>query len=133
MVSGQVFLDEQWAIFLGNPPGVTKVGIEELQALMHPDDAPRVFSVLRETIKGEPDERLTLAWHERLQRFYARIKRAEFQSLTRVEIEMADRNVPERRYISVLELMGTDWKLVSLRVFSLDPAERLAEIARNPS
>ncbi|MEQ1881386.1 MAG: PAS domain S-box protein [Burkholderiales bacterium] len=51
--SGQVFLNEQWAVFLGNPPGVSKVAIAELQALMHPDDAPRVFTVLRETLKGE--------------------------------------------------------------------------------
>lgn len=107
-----------------------------IESYVTAEGLPQLFEyrkIWRETIKGEPDERLTLAWHERLQRFYARIKRAEFQSLTRVEIEMADRNVPERRYISVLELMGTDWKLVSLRVFSLDPAERLAEIARNPS
>jgi PAS domain S-box-containing protein len=51
--SGQVFLDEQWAVFLGKPPGVSNVTITELQALMHPDDAPLVFAVLGQTLKGE--------------------------------------------------------------------------------
>lgn len=101
-----------------------------------PEGLPQLFEyrkVWREKIKGEPDERLTLAWHERFRNFYDRVKRAEFLSLTRVEVEMADRNTPDRRYVSVLELIGTEWKLVSLRVTKIDAAARLAEIKRNPS
>jgi hypothetical protein len=107
-----------------------------VESYVTPEGLPQLFEyrkVWREKIKGEPDERLTLAWHERFRNFYNRIKRAEFQSLARVEIEMADRHSPERRYVSVFELSGIDWKLVSLRVTSIDAAARLAEIARDPS
>jgi hypothetical protein len=101
-----------------------------------PEGLPQLFSyrkTWRETIKGEPDERLTLAWHERFRKFYDRVKRAEFLSLTQVEVEMADRDTPDRRYVSVFELREFTWTLVGLRVKALDAATRLAEIERSPS
>lgn len=58
-------------------------------------------------------------WHERLAAFYRRVKRAEFQTPTRVEIEVADRHAAERRYIGVLELIGLEWKLTGLRVITV--------------
>ncbi len=57
-------------------------------------------------------------WQQRLADLYARVKRAEFQTPTRVEIEIADRSVADRRYVSVLELVGLEWKLTGLRIIS---------------
>ncbi len=65
---------------------------------------------------------------ERIKQFWARIQRAEFQSPTRFELEVADRNVPDRRYVSVLELDGLGWKLTGLSVVIADPAKRLADL-----
>ena len=65
---------------------------------------------------------------ERIKRFWARITRAEFQTLTRVEIEVEDAKVADRRYVSVMELDGLGWKLTGLRVIAVDPAQRLAEL-----
>ena len=48
--------------------------------------------------------------------FYSRIKRAEFVSPSTVEFEVADRQTPERRFISRLALDQWQWKLVSVRV-----------------
>jgi hypothetical protein len=107
-----------------------------IESYVTPEGLPQLFSyrkMWRENVKGEPDERLTLAWHERFRNFYNRVKRAEFQSFTRVEVEMADRDTPERRVVSIFELRSLTWMLVSLRVKSVDAATRLAEIERNPS
>lgn len=82
----------------------------------------------RETVKQVPDERLTLPWQQRVANVYRRLKRAEFQSLTRIEFEMADRESPERHYISVLELFGTEWKMTELRIRVLNAAERLVQL-----
>lgn len=74
--------------------------------------------VLREPLESDDDP-----WHQRVARFYPRVKRAEFQSPTRVEIEVADRLDGDRNYVSVLELKGFEWKLTSLRVVAAaDPA-----------
>ena len=48
--------------------------------------------------------------------FYNRIERARFDGLDKVEFEIADRYVPERRYVSRFELANLEWKLVSVRV-----------------
>jgi Protein of unknown function (DUF2939) len=53
---------------------------------------------------------------ERFAAFWRRVQRAAFLSMTEVEIEVADRFVPERRYIGRMELKGLDWKLTSLKV-----------------
>lgn len=46
MVTGQVYLNAQWANLSGQLRGESEVPIEELQALMHPEDAPRVQATL---------------------------------------------------------------------------------------
>ncbi|MDX2000192.1 MAG: PAS domain-containing protein [Thermoanaerobaculia bacterium] len=46
LVTGQVYLNAQWANLSGQPRGESEVPIEELQALMHPEDAPRVQATL---------------------------------------------------------------------------------------
>ncbi len=53
---------------------------------------------------------------ERFAAFWRRVQRAAFISMTQVEIEVADRYEPERRYIGRMELKGLDWKLTSLKV-----------------
>lgn len=57
-----------------------------------------------------------LTFADRVKRFYARVKRAEFKSPTLVEIEMADPATPGRHIITVMELHGTEWKLAALRI-----------------
>jgi hypothetical protein len=53
---------------------------------------------------------------ERMMSFFNRLKRAEFHSLGRIELEVADRKVAERRYVGMLEFKGLGWKLTSLEV-----------------
>ncbi len=53
---------------------------------------------------------------ERMTRFWKRIKRAEFHSLSKIEIEVEDRKVATRRYVGTLEFRGLGWKLTSLSV-----------------
>jgi len=101
-----------------------------IETYVTPDGLPKLYSYRKlwnEKVKGAPDEgQLTLA--ERFVRLSARVKRIGFRSLGRVEIEVADRNVPERRYVSQMELAGIEWKLVSVRVVTAeDPGNLLAE------
>ena len=89
-----------------------------------PEGLPQLFKHRRTwnvRIKGEVDEE-TLAFTERAKQFYRRIVRAEFQSLTRVEIELMDPKIADRRYVTVMELHGYDWKLASLRIVSAPAA-----------
>lgn len=53
---------------------------------------------------------------DRAQRFWARIKRLEFTSLTSLDIEMADRRVPARSYLGTLAFAEGRWKIISVRV-----------------
>jgi Protein of unknown function (DUF2939) len=53
---------------------------------------------------------------ERAQRFWSRLHRVQFHSLTQLELEVQDRRVPERRYVSVLELRNLGWRVSSVRV-----------------
>ncbi len=83
-----------------------------------PEGLPQLFrlkSSYVETVHGEADE-ATLGVSQRLMRFMRRIKRAEFQTPTRVEIEMADKRSPGRHYVSRMELVGFSWKLTWLEV-----------------
>jgi hypothetical protein len=75
----------------------------------------RMKSTYATTVRGEPDETKFGLW-ERMTRFAKRIKRAEFQSPTVVEIELADKVNAKRRYVSRMELVGAEWKLTGLEV-----------------
>lgn len=100
-----------------------------IESYVTPEGLPKLMDYRRAWQKNvssvapddEPASRL-----ERFRQFWARIHRAEFQSLTRVEIEVGDRAMPDRRYVSVLELDGLGWKLTGLSVVSVDAAKRLA-------
>lgn len=52
----------------------------------------------------------------RFVRFWSRVKRAEFRSPGLIELEVADRKVPERRYVGTMEFRGLGWKLTKLEV-----------------
>ncbi|MET0638783.1 MAG: hypothetical protein ABWZ19_02075, partial [Hyphomicrobium sp.] len=59
---------------------------------------------------------------ERIDRAWARVKRAEFTSLTSFEIDMEDKYDPTRLYLGKLELFPAGWKLTELRVKFLTTA-----------
>lgn len=95
-----------------------------IESYVTPEGLPQLFAyrkTYREKIKGEPDEK-TLAVTERMRRFWSRVHRAEFQSLTRVEIEMADKDSPGRRVVSTFALSWLEWKLVALKVIAVNGA-----------
>lgn len=66
---------------------------------------------------GHVEEPKTLAnLPGRVQRAWSRVRRAVFTSPTRFEMEMADKNDPNRSFSGVLEFTGLEWKLVALHV-----------------
>lgn len=90
-----------------------------VESYVTPEGLPKLFRYRKTwngTIKREKDDEDEGAFHERAKVFYSRMARAEFKSLTRIEIEMTDKNLPDRRYVTVMELHGTEWKLAELRV-----------------
>ena len=60
------------------------------------------------------------SFRERFAKFWSRLKRAEFKSLTTFEIELRDQYDANRSHVGLLELTGSgwdlDWKLTELRV-----------------
>lgn len=106
-----------------------------IETYVTPEGLPKLFeyrqtwrdaSMSATPVEPEPQSKV-----ERFQQFWSRIKRAEFRSLGRVEIEIADRSVADRRYVSVMELDGLGWKLTELSVVSRDATGRLADL-ENP-
>ncbi len=84
-----------------------------------PEGLPLLFAygkAYRERVRGQIDEEASLGWLERMRRGWARLKRARFASLTRFEIEVADKFTPERHYAAVLKLEEWAWKLTELRI-----------------
>ena len=90
-----------------------------VESYVTPEGLPKLFRYRKTwngTVKSEPDEEEHLDFFERAKAFYARLSRAEFSSPSRIEIEMIDRFAPDRRYVSVMELHGFEWKLTGLRI-----------------
>lgn len=90
-----------------------------IESYVTPEGLPKLFRYRKTwngTVKGETDDEDRLDFFERAKSFYRRMSRAEFKSLTRIEIEMTDKFAPDRRYVSVMELHGTEWKLAELRI-----------------
>lgn len=89
-----------------------------------PQGLPELFQhgqTYREQIKRQVDDTASLPRNERAARAWRRLKRAEFTSPARLEVEVEDRFIPERRYTGVLELKEFRWKLTELRVFGVAP------------
>lgn len=92
-----------------------------------PETLPKLYAMrkgFREYVSGETDEAKTLPLTERVRRFWARIKRAEFTSLTAFEIDVLDKHDPNRMYLGKLELTATGWMLRELRIEDLASAEK---------
>lgn len=86
-----------------------------VESYVTPQGLPRLFQVRKtwnDTVRG--DDEAKLPWDERARQFYARVKRAEFKSMTRVEIEVADKFTPGRHVIATLELSDLEWRLTDV-------------------
>jgi hypothetical protein len=100
-----------------------------------PEGLPQLFTYrkaykgMRDKIAGVQDE-TGLSLSERVRRFWSRVERAEFKSLTRFEIDVRDKLMPERRVDGVLELRGLEWKLTELRIHDAEAARPLAAADR---
>jgi hypothetical protein len=53
---------------------------------------------------------------DRAQRFWARLKRVSYTSLTSLEIEFADRRVPERSYLGNFAFEQGRWRIIAVEV-----------------
>lgn len=99
-----------------------------IEAYVTPEGLPQLYrynQLARRHLPGrsevaEPDGQQP--WTERAADFYSRLKRAEFRSLTRLELEIADRLTPGRRFISVMELVGLSWRLTEVHVLADETA-----------
>ena len=90
-----------------------------IESYVTPEGLPKLFRYRKSwngTVKREVDDEDQGSFSERAKVFYSRLVRAEFKSLTRIEIEMSDKMAKDRRYITIMELHGTDWKLAELRI-----------------
>ncbi len=88
-----------------------------------PEGLPRLYEyrqAYRTNISGEVDER-TLPRRQRIKRFWKRLVRAEFKSLTAFEVELLDRYDPTRRHIGLLEFERFEWRLTELRIKTSEP------------
>jgi hypothetical protein len=91
-----------------------------------PEGLPQLFTLrktYRDYVSGDTDEASKLPIVERISRAWARVKRAEFTSLTSFEIDMEDKYDPTRIYLGKLELGPVGWKLTELRVKFLTTAK----------
>lgn len=85
----------------------------------NPEGLPQLFTygtTYRAVVHGPPEEKTLTNLPQRITEFWSRVQRAEFKSLTAFELEMQDKNTPDRRYTGLLELHGLSWKLTELRV-----------------
>lgn len=95
-----------------------------------PEGLPQLFKLgqtYRSYVSKDDDDASKLSVFERVSRAWARVKRAEFTSLTSFEIDMEDKHDASRIYLGKLELRPTGWKLTSLRVKFLTTAKSAAE------
>jgi hypothetical protein len=96
-----------------------------------PEGLPKLFTMrkaYRDYVSADGGTR-SLPVLERIRRAWARVKRAEFTSLTAFEIEMADKNDPARLYLGKLQLTRTGWKLTELRLKFLTDKSKPQKLA----
>ena len=107
-----------------------------IETYVTPEGLPKLFDYRRtwnEALTNEIEEPAVESTLERIKRMWSRVERAEFQSLTRIEVEMRDRRVADRHYVSVMELEGLTWRLTALRVINPSQTGKLAEMEPAPS
>jgi hypothetical protein len=97
-----------------------------IESYMTPEGLPKLFAyrqAYRQHVAREAEEPKTLFnLPDRMQKFWARVKRAEFLSATSFEIDFADKTDPNRIYTGLLEFKGFEWKLTELRIRSAAPS-----------
>lgn len=88
-----------------------------------PEGLPKMFqwrTTYREATGNAGPNGSPLAFRVRFAKFWSRLKRAEFKSLTAFEIELRDQYDASRSHVALLELTASgwlpDWKLTELRV-----------------
>ncbi len=89
-----------------------------IDSYITPEGLPQLFTarkLYRDYVSGQPDEAKQPVL-ERMKKAWARVKRAEFTSLTTFEIDMADKLDESRVYLGKLELTGGGWILKELRI-----------------
>ena len=97
-----------------------------VETYVTPEGLPQLFTLrkaYRNYVSGDVDEAKTTPLLERIQRTWARVKRAEFTGLTTFEIDMEDKFDPTRLYLGKLELTTLGWKLTELRIKFLTTAK----------
>ncbi|MEM7746979.1 MAG: DUF2939 domain-containing protein [Pseudomonadota bacterium] len=106
-----------------------------------PNGLPKLYRLkngYRTRVTGLPrDEATPVAL--RVQGVVSRIHRAEFKSLSLVELEIEDRDQPDRRIVAEMRLRGFEWKLSRLTVISApvqnnildDEAQQMADDIKN--
>lgn len=52
IATGEVFLNEQWAVMRGGKAAPTRIAFDALDRLVHPDDASNLRSLIRDVLKG---------------------------------------------------------------------------------
>jgi hypothetical protein len=91
-----------------------------------PVGLPQLFTLrktYRDYVANDDEEANKLPLSDRIARAWARVKRAEFTSLTSFEIDMEDKHDPTHVYLGKLELRPVGWKLTELRVKFLTTAK----------
>lgn len=102
-----------------------------LDSYMTPEGLPQLFQygkTYRERVKGQVEEPAGMPLHERAWRVWQRVKRADFVTLTRFEMTMADKFEPDRLIDGVLEFKGYTWKLTELRIRSEGPNSQRSQV-----
>ena len=83
----------------------------------------------RKTIRGLKDPEDGLPLLEKIQAVWKRVRRAEFISWTKFEMDMVDKYEPGRMYCGVLELRGFKWMLTEIRVRQSNLSQQVATSA----
>jgi len=95
-----------------------------VESYVTPEGLPRMFQwrkTYRDVTSTAPANAAPPSFRERFATFWARLKRAEFKSMTAFEIELQDQYDDARSHVGLLELVdapswGMEWKLTELRV-----------------
>ncbi|MBY0559942.1 DUF2939 domain-containing protein [Hyphomicrobium sp.] len=101
-----------------------------VETYVTPEGLPQLFTLrgkYRDLVGSDADEAKTMPILDRIQRAWARVKRAEFTSPTSFEIDMEDKYDPTRIYLGKLELRSVGWKLTELRVKFLTTAKNAVQ------
>lgn len=95
-----------------------------IDGYLTPEGLPQLFAMRKayRDYTGATDELAALPVVERMKRFWARVKRAEFTSFTTFEVDMADKHEPNRIYLAKLNLTASGWMLRELRIKMLTTA-----------